>query len=179
MSEVNSKIHAMQLSGVTVSSTVIPHVLSKEVLRDAWIYFLRSYPLDWFCTLTFAKPPHPETADKAYHYWINKLNRSLYGKRWKQHNKGVYWVRAEERTKNNVIHYHVLLGDTENLNVKARRLQWMDEWFSIAGIARIEEIDSHTNVVGYVTKYILKDCEIELSDNMVTYARQSGLRLRK
>src|SRR5262245_3771979 len=119
-------------------------------LRDAWIALLGRWEWEWFCTFTFREPVHPEAADKRFRVLISKANRVLYGHRWHKHKdtEGIRWVRALEYQKRDVIHYHALMAGVKDL----RRLTWMDEWYELAGIARIEKIESSAAVSRYVSK---------------------------
>jgi len=58
------------------------------------------------------------------------------------------------------------MGAENDLNTLARRLTWMDYWNELAGFARIEAIRSNESALRYVTKYVIKDGEIEFSKNL-------------
>lgn len=133
-------------------------------MRDAWSEFLQRWSWDWFATLTFRGDPHPEKADKLFRVWVSKLNRKLYGVRWAPHGKGVRWIRASEPQRRGTIHYHALLGGDGLAD--QRRLDWMDEWFKLAGIARIEVPESASAVSAYCAKYVVKGGEIDLSRSL-------------
>jgi len=129
--------------------------------QAAWQEFLGRWEWDWFCTFTFrGESVHPEKADKAFRHFVNIINRTLYGSRWFEHGDGIRWLRALEIQRRGVIHYHALLGDHKLHDL--RRLTYMDKWDEIAGFARIEAIRSSVAVMRYVSKYVLKDGEIEL-----------------
>ena len=138
-----------------------------QLLRDAWADFLAAYAFQWFATLTFETNVHPEAALKRWRFFINQLNRSLYGRRWqkKQHG-GVYWILGIERQRRGVIHFHALMGAVNDLNEIARRLFWMDYWNELAAFARIEAIRSNEAALRYVTKYVVKGGDIEFSKNL-------------
>lgn len=169
-------------------------------LQAGWLELLGRYEWQWFCTFTFREkygkdreakidslpwdqkmklgmpiPIHPEAADKLFRLWISKLNRHLYGPRWSKKGKGVYWVRALERTKRGIIHFHALLADEKNLNFSASRYQWRNEWYQIGGIAHIEEPASVDHCSRYVSKYVAKEGEIETSPNLPQYVNQMDL----
>lgn len=119
-------------------------------LRNAWGTFLDRWSWDWFVTLTFKEPPHPEQADKLFRVLVSKINRKLYGVRWAKHRKGVRWVRATELHRRGAIHFHVLMGG-DGLSTE-RRLFWMDVWHGLGGavgFARIEVPESQGAVLGY------------------------------
>lgn len=135
--------------------------LSKKQLREGWAEFLGRWEWDWFCTLTFrGTAVHPETAAKKSRLWLSKINRELFGSRWWKKNRGVFWVRALEMQKRNVLHYHMLLRGAGLKNL--RRLYWMDEWNKIAGYARIEKPRETEAVRRYCAKYVAKGGEIDL-----------------
>jgi hypothetical protein len=138
--------------------------MSAAQLRDSWIAFLSCYEWQWFTSQTFKLPVHPEAADKIFRVWISKLNRSLYGPRWHQKGKSVLWVRALEWQKRNVLHFHALIAAADqDLNETTSRLRWMDEWYNLAGIARITKPITDDAVIRYCTKYLIKDGDLEVS----------------
>jgi hypothetical protein len=132
--------------------------IDRQALRDAWIALLGRWEWEWFATFTFREPVHPEAADKKFRVLISQANRVLYGHRWHKKGEGIRWVRALEYQKCDVIHYHALMAGVQDL----RRLTWMDKWYDMAGIARIEKIDAKDAVVRYVSKYVVKGGEIDL-----------------
>ncbi len=141
---------------------------SQRAIRNAWCEFLGQWQWEWFCTLTFRDIVHPEAADKSFRYFTSKLNRQLYGPRWyKKAHGGIPWVRALEYQRRGVIHFHAMFSAVEGL----RRLTCMDEWNEIAGFARIEAIVDKWAVRRYVTKYCLKEGEIELGGALSRPAR--------
>jgi hypothetical protein len=132
------------------------------------------HPWHWFATLTFRPERcgpkagmHPEAADKAFRFWVSSLNRELWGPRWaKKEHGGVVWARGQEFHKSGRIHFHaVLSAPGADLNLLARRLDWMDFWYAHFGIARIESPSSQNDVCGYVSKYVCKGGELEFSRN--------------
>jgi hypothetical protein len=156
-----------------------PTVIHTEALAQAWRRFLAPFPMQWFCTLTFTEDVHPERAAKLFRLFVRRLNRQLYGAHFERRGlEGIFWVLAWEYQKRGVLHFHALLGDVEDLNTRARRLDWMDQWHgfgSPAGIARIEAIDSQDAVRDYVTKYVTKGGQIDLSRSLRSFAQQHTL----
>jgi len=139
----------------------------KQLLRDSWVTFLSKYEFQWFATLTFEINVHPEAALKRWRFFTNQLNRSLYGRRWqKKEHGGILWILGIEFQKRGVVHFHALMGAVDDLNARARRLTWMDYWNELAGFARIEAIRSDEAALRYVTKYVIKDGDIEFSKNL-------------
>ena len=135
-------------------------------IQDEWAEFIARYPWQWFTTLTFVEDIHPESALKSMKFWLSILSRELYGPRWyKKPPHGVYWVVAIEYQKRGVLHLHLLMAGVKN----ARRLTYMDKWQALGnknGFARIYPIDSLMAVSKYLSKYVVKDGEIFLSDNL-------------
>lgn len=171
--------HGLPGPHVKAHSRANAPVGEKQRLREAWAKFLGSIWFQWFATLTFENNVHPEAALKRYQRFTNDLNRELYGRRWmKQPLGGIYWVVAVERQKRGVVHLHALMGDPDNLNVVVRRLTWMDKWNEIAGFARIEAIRSNDAALRYVTKYVVKDGDIEFSKNLGKFVGPEQLELR-
>jgi len=62
-----------------------------------------------------------------------------------------------------------------DLNTLARRLSWMDDWAVLAGFAKIEAIADQVAAVKYVTKYVVKGGDIDVSENLKRYIRQGYL----
>lgn len=159
--------HGLQGPHVKALSCEEMPISQMHLLRDAWADFLSVYTFQWFATLTFETNVHPEAALKRWRFYTNQLNRSLYGRRWqKKEHGGIYWILGIERQRRGVIHFHALIGAVDDLNKIASRLFWMDYWNELAGFARIEAIRSDDAVLRYVTKYVVKDGDIEFSRNL-------------
>lgn len=154
-------------------------VLRTETLADGWREFIGRFPMQWFCTFTFTQAVHPERAMKLFQLFVRHLNRRLYGSHYERKGKaGVFWVLAWEYQKRGVLHFHALIGDVEDLNVRVRRLELMDVWFGFgppAGIARIYAIESQEAVRSYVTKYVTKGGQIDVSRSLRCVAQQHAL----
>ena len=148
-----------------------------KALHRGWITFLQRYEWQWFCTLTFRDMVHPEAADKRFRTLISKLNRKLFGPRWsKKPNETVIWARGIEYQKRDVLHFHALIGcQNINLDCYTDRRHWADEWNDMAGFARIEKIKSAKDAARYVTKYVTKGGQIDLSPNITSTPRQGDL----
>ena len=138
-------------------------------LYQAWINFIKSFePFQWFVTLTFKEPRHPEACNKAFRRWIRHINQCLYGRRYRENKKGVTWIKAIEYQKREVIHFHCLVGSPELYKLK--RLEFMKLWEAdcrntqeiINGYARISKYDHSRGAINYCSKYVLKGGEIDL-----------------
>jgi len=141
---------------------------SNKELHRGWITFLQRYEWQWFCTLTFRDFVHPESADKRFRTLISKLNRKLFGPRWsKKPSETVFWARGIEYQKRDVLHFHALIGcpgiDLDSYTI---RRHWADKWNEMAGFARIKKIRSAKEAARYVTKYVTKGGQIDLSPNV-------------
>jgi len=144
---------------------------SKYPTSEAWVTFLRRFHWDWFATFTFRETIHPEAADKKFRVWVSQINRQLFGVRWyKRKSGGVAWVRGLEWQRRGVIHYHALMTHPLNLNNKLSRLEAMRRWERLGGgFARIEAVESQQDTCAYVSKYVVKGGEIDLSVNLPYY----------
>ena len=157
----------------------VPVVLNSDAILQAWRDFIARFPMQWFCTFTFTDSVHPERAFKLFRTLVRRVNRHLYGSHYERKgHPGIYWVLAWEYQRRGVLHFHALMGDVEDLNARLRRLDWMDQWMSLgkpAGFSRIEAIDSQDAVRKYVTKYVVKGGQIDLSSSLKSYAQQQPL----
>lgn len=140
-----------------------------QTQREAWAEWLSLQPWDLFVTLTSEKQTHPESMLKRFRYCANHLSDHLYGRNWDRRGLGVQWVCGLERTKQGWPHSHAVvrapLVDTRN----REQLDWgyWQQWFTkTGGFCWLEPIRSQADVLGYVTKYVVKDGELELSPNV-------------
>lgn len=153
-----------------------------ESLQQAYSKWLAEYNWQWFCTLTFRDPPHPERAMKQFNYWIHRLNQRIFGRRYYKQHTGVYWILALEYHKSGVIHFHALVGDTTDLNTKFSRVEARNLWYQQAGIGRVDPIDDRLGAVtNYVSKYISKGGDIVVGPGLQNFAvqQQMGLAQRQ
>ena len=104
-------------------------------------------------------------------------NNSALGPRWsKKPNETVIWARGIEYQKRDVLHFHALIGcQNINLDRYTDRRHWADEWNEMAGFARIEKVKSAKEATRYVTKYVTRGGQIDLSPNITSTPRQGGL----
>jgi len=140
----------------------------KADLQQAWAYFIKSFePFQWYATLTFKDPKHPESADKAFLRWIRYINESLYGRRYREKKKGVTYIKCMEYQKRDVIHFHCLVGDPHLYKLK--RMDFMKAWECgcqhsnelVNGYARIKKYNATKGAVNYCSKYVSKGGEID------------------
>ena len=144
----------------------------RTAIQSAYADFIAGFEWYWFCTLTFRDPPHPESAEKRFRFWIHKINQLIYGRRYRKRGQGIYWILALEYHKSDAIHLHALLADTEDLNARFRRQRAKAMWFEIAGLAKVEKIANSKAVTRYVSKYVSKGGELTFGPGLQNYARQ-------
>ena len=144
-----------------------PKYREKLELCHSWTRWLAQYDWQWFATLTFREAVHPEAARKKFGRFIHGINRKLYGRKYHRVPNHIYWVVALEYQKRGVLHFHALLGADRDLNTQLRRKEQEERWNELAGFATIYPIDKRLTVVTrYVSKYVAKDGELEVSDSL-------------
>jgi len=150
------------------ATVVLPNTKDLDPLHAAWSEFISRQPWQWFVTFTFKEQIHPESADKLWRVWLNKLNRDLYGQRWrKKPSGGVKWVRALEYQKRGVLHYHALIANVGC----ASSDKWASVWTTLgetskAGFIKIDQYDeSRGGAEAYLSKYVTKGGQVDISDN--------------
>jgi hypothetical protein len=149
---------------------------SKSPLQTAWIEFLQRFPMQWFCTMTFKQHVHPERADKTWRLWQHRLNMVLFGKNYfKRPGVGCFWIRALELQKREVIHYHALVGTATDIRNEQWKRTWKNEWLALAGFADITDVQSDTAVCNYVSKYVVKGGEIDVSESLRSFCQAQAL----
>jgi len=148
-------------------------------VRDGWIELLGRYDWQWFVTLTFrGSSVHPEKADKKWRVWLDRLNTSLFGRRWWKKSSGVRWARALEYQRRGVIHFHALVGGVPGDKL-GDRLPAAAMWQDIAGFSRVDAIKNLELVKRYVSKYVVKGGEIDVGgDGFPAALRRSGWPVR-
>jgi hypothetical protein len=149
-------------------------------------------PWHWFATLTFSptkvvrdkwtqekivvdrfhpiRGMHLEAADKAFGFWVQTLNRKVYGNGFRKvPHGGIVWARGQEFHKSGRVHFHAVLAAPDgDLNRLASRYQFHELWFREFGRNQIERPRDQDEVVGYVSKYVAKDGEVDFSRNFGT-----------
>lgn len=144
-------------------------------IAEAYAGMLERERWQWFCTLTFA-PEHrlntgamlPEKADKAFRWFIRRINETLYDTkgRWRRSHGGVIWARGTEVHANGRAHFHaVLAAPDQDLNASCQRYAWHELWFKEFGRNQIEQPLDQADVSRYVSKYVAKEGEIDFSPN--------------
>lgn len=160
-----------------------------ERIRNAWSELLKEYPAHWFATLTFRPQKfytdkhtgqvraiertgsngsmHSEAADKAFRFFVSNINREIYGRNWSARpHGGIQWARGSEFHKDGRLHFHALLSaPNADLSQLASRYSWHEWWYREFGRNQIEQPRSPHDVAAYVSKYVVKDGEVDFSRN--------------
>jgi len=140
-------------------------------LDEGWVKFIERFePYHWYITLTFKDEVSQGRAEKQFRRFIRLVNESLYGRRYRNRGTGVSWVKAIERQRRGVIHFHALVGgDVWRL----RRFTFMDLWreggffdngkrFYPNGFAKIEKYKPKLGARHYLSKYVTKGGELDI-----------------
>lgn len=143
----------------------------RSALEQAWVQFLSPYQWLWFATFTFREAVHPEAADKKFRFWVRLLNERNVGaqhRRPRMQARCAQWVRGLEWQKRDVLHYHALIANLPPYGDRAERDYWSATWNGLyaAGFAFIKPIADVGGVCGYVSKYVSKGGQIDVSPNL-------------
>ena len=133
-------------------------------LPSAWADWLRKFePFGWFVTPTFKVDVSQDFADRQYRGWVRSINEALYGRRYRQRGLGITHIRATERQKRGVIHFHCLL-DVECLKLHRKTFEHVWELQSLGtnGFMRIYPYDASLGAVHYLGKYVSKNGNMDL-----------------
>jgi hypothetical protein len=162
---------------------------ASDDVASGYASLLAREPWHWFATLTFSpvktvtdrhsgkllrverfhplRGMHLEAADKAFRWWMFEINKNLYGKNWRRiPHGGLVWARGQEFHKSGRVHFHAVIAAPDgDLNKLASRYHWHELWFREFGRNQIERPRDQDEVVGYVSKYVAKDGEVDFSQN--------------
>lgn len=160
-----------------------------QTVQDGYVELLSREPWHWFCTLTFSptkrvrdkwtgeqkvverfhpiRGMHLEAADKAFRWFLFEINKDLYGKSWRRvPHGGIVWARGQEFHKSGRVHFHSLFAAPDcDLNAVTSRYRWHEVWYREFGRNQIERPRDQDDVLGYVSKYVTKDGEVDFSPN--------------
>jgi hypothetical protein len=116
---------------------------------------------------------------KRFRYCMNKASDHVYGPRWSTRGTGLQWVAGLERTKQGWPHSHAVVKfpgvsiagpDGRSIFDLGYWQKWMT---NTGGFSWLQIPRSSQAVVQYVTKYVVKDGELELSRGL-DFARTPG-----
>ena len=153
-----------------------------SAVSAAWVELLGRYEWAWFATFTFQNAIHPEAADKKFRFWVSEVAASYLGARWRQSKakraRAPQWVRGLEWQKREVLHYHALVTNLPRNYIEfdcrvSFRLVWNS--YRNGGYARIDACDGRAAVYSYLSKYVTKGGEIDVSPHLRAAARRLSL----
>jgi len=133
--------------------------------RQAWAEYITRIPtivgrpyeyVGHFTYKDHAEIPRHHQADicaRRWSYFVGEINKRLYGKRWIRSGKGIFGAIATEKIPD-FPHHHAILGG-EGLREGLRRLDIMDMWDELHGIARVTDYRGEA-AARYLTKYVCK-----------------------
>lgn len=138
-------------------------------LRSAWSEWLSGRPWDLFLTLTSEHRTHPEALHKRFRYCVHQMSDELYGRTATRRGTPIEYVNGIERHKSGWPHSHALirvpgvdLDDPLQLSLAA----WQKRITETGGFCWLARPRHQGDVVSYVTKYVTKDGELVLSENL-------------
>ena len=138
-------------------------------LRQAWTEFLSRRPWDLFLTLTPEDWTHPEALHKRWRYCRNLMSLDLYGRPRTRKRNPIEYVAGMERHKSGNPHSHILirlpevdLADRDRFSLA----HWQARISGTGGWCWLSRPRDQADVTSYVTKYVTKDGELILSDNL-------------
>ena len=109
-------------------------------------------------------------------YFENSVNRSLYGNNYRRRGQGIESVVGLERQQRGSVHAHGLIRLPDHDATDPLQFSWR-HWQKFAselgGWARLDIPRSNTDVVAYVTKYVVKDGDLVLGENFRPNAPKS------
>lgn len=122
---------------------------------------------DLFLTLTDPGLSHPEAMYKRTRYFMNCINRQLYGRNFYKRGQGIEHVIGLERQKRGSVHSHSLIRlpdhdirDPGQFSI----ITWNRKAGELGGWAKLERPRDSAHTVDYVTKYVCKGGEIYLGE---------------
>lgn len=131
--------------------------------RDAWAHWLSAEKWDVFLTLTDPGMSHPESMYKRWRYFVNNVNKSLYGRHFYRRTPGIEEVVGLERQQRGSVHAHGLIRLPDHDVNDPTQFPWK-YWQKFAsdlgGWAMLDIPKSSDAVVDYVTKYVCKEGDL-------------------
>lgn len=137
--------------------------------RAAWTPWLSQRPWDLFVTLTSENRTHPEALHKRFRWYTHKIANDLYGRPVTRRANPIEYVCGIERHKSGFPHSHALvrlpgidLADRSQFSLG----YWQKFMTDTGGYTWLSRPRDQVDVVSYVTKYVTKDGDLILSDNL-------------
>ena len=138
-------------------------------LRGAWAEWLGHRPWELFLTLTSARRTHPEALHKRFRYCTHKIADHLWGRHWERRGHGVEYVFGLERHKTGWPHGHAVIRipDVDLADQGQFSLAYWQRFITeTGGHCRLDRPRGQADVLSYTTKYVLKEGDLILSDNL-------------
>lgn len=152
---------------------VTPIFLPRQhTLRQAWGEYIARLPeiigepFEYWGTLTYRSAEelparHAEDiTSRRVGYFIGQVNTAIYGRRWKRKGESVWGAVATEKHLSGYPHHHLIMGGAK-LRQTLKRLQIMDMWDNLYGIARIADYKGEAGAK-YIVKYVGKGSVIDV-----------------
>lgn len=137
--------------------------------REAWSGWLSQRPWDLFVTLTSERRTHPEALHKRFRWYVHQISDEVYGRARTRRACPIEYVSGIERHKTGWPHSHALLrlpdvdlGDRAQLSLE----HWQRYMTQTGGWCWLSRPRSQGDVTSYVTKYVVKDGDLVLSENL-------------
>ena len=149
---------------LSVSPILPPAILQTDLtVPEAYAEWIASaYEWQWFVTMTSRNRTHPEAMFKRFRLAVSILERRYLGRRPLMQARMVYVV-ALERHKSGNPHLHALCWQRNDLNTWSRtsRNEFKELLQELSGWSKVEAPKAQGSVCGYVSKYLVKDGELE------------------
>jgi hypothetical protein len=138
-------------------------------VRPAWTDWLAQRPWDLFLTLTSERRTHPESLHKRFRWYANQMSDELYGRARTRRANPIEYVNGIERHKSGWPHSHALLR-LPDVDLSDRTqfslAEWQERMSATGGWCWLSRPRDQADVTSYVTKYVTKEGELILSDNL-------------
>lgn len=164
------------MPGYTRSECVVRLQIAARAAYGTW---LGQREWDLFLTLTSGekdadgvwrgKWTHPEALHKRFRYCVHLISDAVYGRARTRRGSPIEYVNGIERHKTGVPHCHAVLRlpDVDLADrVQFPLAVWQERLTDTGGLARLERPRDQADVVNYATKYVAKDGELILSENL-------------
>lgn len=140
-----------------------------DSLQGSWSEWLSQRPWDLFLTLTSEHRTHPESLHKRFRFCVNRISDELYGRQQTRRGNPIEYVNGIERHKSGWPHSHGLLR-LPGVDLSERRqfslADWQKSISDTGGWCWLTRPRDQADVVSYTCKYVVKDGELVLSDNL-------------
>lgn len=147
-----------------------------RAVHEAWVSWMAPHPWQLYWTFTSDRRTHPEAVEKRWRFVCSQINVHLFGNHWQRRGEGVRWLLGIERHKSWNPHCHGLLY-AGGFDLTDRDVFSYGKWKRFAdntgGFTWLEPVRASNDVVTYVTKYVLKDGDMFLSEGFANEFQSS------